>query len=201
MRSMTVGTSENHFIMLTSTLVERSNDEELAFLIGHECGHIHCRHLSYLALARALVDWTSNLASLSGLSLIVQPLRMMLQVPLATWQRKAELTCDRAGLICSHDPNISLRALAKHVVQAPALADRLNLDEYLRQIEAAAEESTLSKLPEYLQAFPFIPKRMMALKLFSRSKLYYEWTEQDAPEDALSKEDLEKSVDKVTSIL
>jgi Zn-dependent protease with chaperone function len=126
---------------------------------------------------------------------------MMLQVPLAAWQRKAELTSDRAGLLCSRNLNSSLRALAKHAVQASELADKLDLQEYVAQLEAASEESTLSKLPEYIASFPFIPKRMAALKLFARSELYYEMTQEPKPPDLLSREQLEKQTDRVTSIL
>ncbi|MDQ2730767.1 MAG: M48 family metallopeptidase [Armatimonadota bacterium] len=200
MNAYTVGTNDNHFIMLTSAMVEKCNDTELAFLLGHECGHIHCQHLTYLALARLLAEWSSNFIQFAP-PILLQPLRMLLQVPLSAWQRKAELTCDRAGLLCSGDLTGSLRALAKHVVQAPELARKLDLDEYLSQLEAATEESTLSKLPEYLAAFPFIPKRMAALKLFARSEVYYEFTHEERPPDLLSREELEKATDRVTSIL
>jgi Zn-dependent protease with chaperone function len=201
MSAGTAGTNENYFILVTSALIEKSTDDELRFLIGHECGHIHCRHLTYLALARVIMEWTSNLDALASRHLS-QPLRWALQVPMASWQRKAELTCDRAGLICCRNLEAGLRALAKHIVQAPELADKLDLEEYVKQIEAAADESTLSKLPEFLAAFPFVPKRMAALKLFARSALYFDLTGQDKVQpDLLSREDLEKRTDRVTSIL
>ncbi|HET6383522.1 MAG TPA: M48 family metallopeptidase [Armatimonadota bacterium] len=198
--SLTVGTSENHFIMLTSALVEKCTETEMTFLIGHECGHIDCRHLSYLALARALVEMTTNMVQVAQ-GMLIRPLQMLLQVPLAGWQRKAELTCDRAGLICAGDLTASLRALAKNVVQAPELAEKLDLDEYLQQLETSREESTLSKLPEYFAAIPFAPKRMKALTLFARSELYYDFVPYDKPPDLLTREDLEKQTDKVTSVL
>ena len=33
-----------HIVSLTSSLVERMNDEELRFVLGHEIGHIHFQH-------------------------------------------------------------------------------------------------------------------------------------------------------------
>ena len=199
-QAMTVGTTDNHFIMVTSGLLEKCSDAEVAFLIGHECGHIHCMHLTYLALARALAEWTGNLVPYAP-SILIQPIRLLLQVPLAGWQRKAELTCDRAGLICSRDIDSSLRALAKYVIQTSDLADRMNLDEYLSQVENASEESTLSKLPEFVAASPFTPKRMLALKLFARSEVYYDMAHLEKPEGLLTREELEKQTDRVTSIL
>ena len=44
----TYGTNEESFIVVHSALVDAYTDEELRFVIGHECGHIHNSHVVYL---------------------------------------------------------------------------------------------------------------------------------------------------------
>src|SRR5688572_9441370 len=87
----TLGTDEDSYIVVNGALVDHLSDEELTFVIGHECGHIHNSHvvfstaLHYLTSAAAFyVRW------------IVQPAILALRA----WSRRAEITCDRAGLPC-----------------------------------------------------------------------------------------------------
>ena len=89
------------FIVLTSGLVELLGDEELLFTIGHELGHIKAGHVLYTILARniativaAIGQATLGIGSLLGQGLVVA---------LHDWYRKAELTADRAGLLCVQD--------------------------------------------------------------------------------------------------
>jgi len=44
----TLGTNEDSFIMVHSSLVDQYTDDELLTVIGHECGHIHNSHVAYL---------------------------------------------------------------------------------------------------------------------------------------------------------
>ena len=71
-------------------------------LIGHELGHIMSGHATYThdradpARAQASRD--------SGLGLIALPF----QLALLEWSRKAELSADRAGLLASQDPHVTM---------------------------------------------------------------------------------------------
>lgn len=81
-----------HIVSLTSGMIERMNDDELRFVLGHELGHLHFRHhrprLVYAALATE--DEEEDLPSR------IPPL---LQRRMESWERLAELSADRAGFV------------------------------------------------------------------------------------------------------
>src|SRR6185436_12230929 len=104
LNAATYGTNEDSFIMVHSALVDHYSDEELMTVIGHECGHIHNQHVVYLTalyyltnVVGAFVQWA------------VQPAVMALKA----WQRRAEITCDRAGMLCAKSDGVSQRAITK----------------------------------------------------------------------------------------
>ena len=43
------------------------------------------------------------------------------------WKRRAEITCDRAGLLCAKDVSVAKRSLAKLALGSTKLYDELNL--------------------------------------------------------------------------
>lgn len=94
------------FIVLTTGLVELMDTESLRWAIGHEMGHVLSGHAVYRTMLMILLNlqgamsWTP--VSALGLRAIIAALN--------EWYRKAELTCDRAGLLCSQDPTATLRA-------------------------------------------------------------------------------------------
>lgn len=86
-------------IVLHSSLIEAMTADELSFVIGHELGHIKCGHGLYRQLGNLLIQYWDAAASLipiPGLGLI----RVPLLIAFWEWYRRAELTCDRAGLLC-----------------------------------------------------------------------------------------------------
>ena len=96
------------FIVLTSGLIDLLGDEELSFVVGHELGHIKAGHVLYTVLARNIASIIAAIgqATLGIGSLIGQGLVFALH----DWYRKAELTADRAGLLCVQnlDPCITV---------------------------------------------------------------------------------------------
>jgi hypothetical protein len=90
LNAATLGTNDDSFIMVHSALVDHYSDEELLTVIGHECGHIHNSHVAYLTALHYLTY-------MAGMFLpwILQPAL----VALRTWSRRAEITCDRAGML------------------------------------------------------------------------------------------------------
>lgn len=102
--AMTIG-HDTPFIVLTSGLVDLLDDDELAFVIGHELGHVASGHAVYQTLLLRLLQLTVVFASipLGGLGLRV------IIAGLMEWFRKAELSADRAGLLATQDPAAALR--------------------------------------------------------------------------------------------
>ncbi len=161
MNAATYGTHDESFIMVHSALVDHYTDEELRMVIGHECGHIHNSHVVYLTtlhyltrMAGAFVRW------------VVEPALFALRA----WSRRAEITCDRAGMLCAKDAQVSSRALTKLVIGSRKLYDEFNLEAFLEQYEESKDS-----VGRYMEAFathPWLPKRVLAMRTFEESVLY-----------------------------
>src|SRR5689334_7073190 len=133
------------FVVLTSGLVDMLDDEERFFVVAHELGHIKANHVLYTVLARniaAVVNLigqaTLGLGALLGQGLVVA---------LYDWYRKAELTADRAGLLCVQDIDPCLNALMKLAGGGGRLWAEMDKHEFLRQIDDYddADRSTVGR--------------------------------------------------------
>ena len=115
------------FVVLTTGMVAMMDTEALRVVIGHELGHVLSGHALYRTLLFRLIRMMQGLSWLPlgywGLRAIVAALR--------EWYRKAELSADRAGLLCSQDPAAALRG---HVLLAGAIEPGdVDTAEFLRQ--------------------------------------------------------------------
>ena len=159
----TYGTETDSYIVLNSGTVDHLSPEELLFVIGHEQGHIHNGHVTLLTaayyltrLGAAFVRW------------IVYPALMALQ----SWSRRAEITCDRAGLMCARDLKVAERALIKLALGSQKLYEQVDVEEYLKQLDQGKEG--LGKFAELFTSHPYLPKRVAALRIFAESRIYRE---------------------------
>ncbi|MFI2708454.1 M48 family metallopeptidase, partial [Nocardioides sp. CER28] len=102
--AVTIG-MDKPLIVLNSGLVDLLNDDELAFVIAHELGHVLSGHAVYQTLLQRLLLLSMGFASIpiGGLGLRV------IVAALMEWSRKAELSADRAGLLGVQDPAVALR--------------------------------------------------------------------------------------------
>jgi len=161
LNAATYGTEDEAFIMVHSALVDHYTDEELRMVIGHECGHIHNSHVVYLTTLHYL-----RMIAQRYLGPLVEPAVL----PLLAWSRRAEITCDRAGMLCSHDNDVAERALTKLVLGSRKLYDEFNLDAFLEQYEEGKE--TIGRYLEVFASHPWLPKRVLAMRVFAESELY-----------------------------
>ncbi|HQR33539.1 MAG TPA: M48 family metallopeptidase [Blastocatellia bacterium] len=133
------------FIVMTSGLVDMLDDEERFFIIAHELGHIKAGHVLYTIMARNIAEIVSIVGQATfGIGTIVG---QGLVLALHDWYRKAELTCDRAGLLCVQDIDPCIRTFMKLAGGARQLYSEMERQEFLRQIRdyEAADDSTLNK--------------------------------------------------------
>lgn len=115
------------FIILNSGTLALLDDEELRFILGHELGHILSDHVLYRTMTVLLLQ----LAGM-GFPIVGLAARAVL-VGLLEWGRKAELSCDRAGLLTVQDPEVVMRTMLK--MAGGADIDQMNLDDFIRQAE------------------------------------------------------------------
>lgn len=126
--ALTIGIDEP-FVILTTGLLEAMDDESIRFSIGHEMGHVLSGHAVLRTLLVRLLSMQTTLswipAGALGIRAVVAALR--------EWYRKAELTADRAGLLCGQDPQAALRA---HILLAGGLdPDQIDIPSFLQQAE------------------------------------------------------------------
>lgn len=115
------------FITITSGLVEMLNDDELDAVIAHECGHILCRHVLYHNLATMLVDGAD---AFGLLGMFTAPIKYALLY----WQRKSELSCDRAGAIIT-SPETIARVMVRLSGGPKSITDDVDIEEWARQAD------------------------------------------------------------------
>ncbi|HEY1552420.1 MAG TPA: M48 family metallopeptidase [Kofleriaceae bacterium] len=142
------------FVTLTSGLIDLMTDEELFFVIGHEVGHIKAGHVLYGTMARniaAVVELIGQ-ATLG----IGAWLGMGLAGALYEWYRCAELTCDRAALLCVQDLEPGRDTFMKLAGGTTRLAAEMDRDEFLRQVRdyEDVDHSTLDKAYKLLLTIP-----------------------------------------------
>lgn len=118
---------EKPFIILNSGTVALLDDDELSYILGHELGHILSDHVLYRTMTVLLIQ----LAGM-GFPIVGIAARAVL-VALLEWGRKAELSCDRAGLLAVQDPQVVMGTMLK--MAGGGDTEQMNLDEFIRQAE------------------------------------------------------------------
>src|SRR3954468_463385 len=123
---------ERTLIVLFSGLLERLTDEEVLAVIAHEVGHIHAEHVLYLTAANILIAIANGAIKASPISnLVTQIISAVMESALKAWMRRAELSCDRAALLVTQDPDVIGRTMMK--LSGGTYASRLDYGQFLQQ--------------------------------------------------------------------
>jgi Zn-dependent protease with chaperone function len=93
----TIGVKEP-FIIINSSVVKHFDERETTAMIAHEMGHIMSGHALYKTLIWLLAKVSLNVIPMA--SLLLTPILAALY----EWDRKSELTADRAELLAVQDP-------------------------------------------------------------------------------------------------
>lgn len=159
------------FIVLTSGLLETFDQEEIMYTLGHELGHIKCGHVLYKTMARHFTLVLEIIANATfGFSRLIGT---GLEMAIFDWERKSELSADRAGLIVVQDQQIAYRTFMKMAAASPKIYSQMNEGEFLNQIksyEEATDESFIN------QAYiTLITAKMTHPFIILRAKKIYDW--------------------------
>lgn len=150
------------FIVLTSGLYDLMTHEELRFVVGHELGHALSGHAVY----RTMMMHLMRLARSFGFMPIGGWALRAIVAALLEWQRKSELSGDRAGLLCSQDLDTAIRVEMK--LAGGSRLDKLDSEAFLaqaREYERSGDmvDGVLKLLNLELQTHPFSVLRAAAL--------------------------------------
>jgi len=194
----TFGTAEDPYIVVNAALIDHLSEPELLDVIGHECGHIQNSHVVYMTTLHFLKHAANMFLRWS-----VKPAVMALN----GWARRAEITCDRAGLICTRNLDVSIGCLVKLAIGSQKLYSEVNIPEYLQQLEET--QRGLGRFDELMRTHPYLPKRVAALRMFAETTYFRSLVgtgrAADAPADALpagtSKDECDARVGELISVL
>jgi Zn-dependent protease with chaperone function len=159
-------------IALTSRLIEAFSPSELRFVLGHELGHVRWDHFAIpMPLTATIQDYAGRLVSRP------QALEMFV------WSRAAEITADRAGLVCSRDPEAAAASFFKLASGLSSSSVKADLEAFASQVDALVAAPEARKEPrdddDTLDCFsthPYCAVRVRALVAFSKSAAYEQAT-------------------------
>jgi len=166
------------FLLFSSSMVERMTPRELLSVIGHELGHARFGH--NLIPARAILERAKQLPA-------------KLAIKLMAWSRYAEISADRAGLLCSQDLTAANTALIKVScgLREPML--QFSVEDYLSQMKDIQSLSeSVEDAADWYSTHPFSPLRVVAMHHFWESALLSELI--GLPDPKLSTEEMDKKI-------
>ena len=148
------------FLLFSSALLESFEPDELRFVVGHELGHHLFEH--HRIPAAALLSGVAHIDATLALRLF-------------SWQRYAEISADRTGLVTAGGLDPAGRALFKLASGLRGDRIRVRIDQFLAQAGdlrheaerlASADDQPRS---DFFATHPFSPLRLRAAQLFASS--------------------------------
>lgn len=159
------------FIIINSEVLEKLSDDEIMVILGHELGHCLSGHVLYKTLLYVLINLPSVLLSIPIGGIAIIPILLALK----EWDRKSELSADRAGQLVVQDSMTSFSLLMK--MSGGADLSQMDLNDFFQQ---ASEYENLEGVSENIykfltlmnQSHPFPVIRLTKLKTWIDSGEY-----------------------------
>jgi hypothetical protein len=145
-------------MQLSAFVLDHLDAAELAFVVGHELGHVALGHNAF------------NPCWLDGETRV--PLHASAR--LFAWYRQAEISADRMGLLCCGDREAAIRAMFKTTTglahRKPPPVEELLVQP--RDLVALAQGGGAYHDADWRRMHPYSPLRLSALDLFARSEAF-----------------------------
>ncbi|ADV50489.1 M48 family metalloprotease [Cellulophaga sp. E16_2] len=175
------------YIILSSGIIERFSKEELTFVVGHEIGHVLFEHFDY-PVRQILEQGENDLAPIHAMKLYA-------------WNRNAEISADRAGLLCCQNFEAVGRTFFK--LSSGVTTDSLDfkLNDYIEQFVDLEKvlNDTDHDPSDWYSSHPFSPLRIKALELFNKSETYAKFNETITGE--ITEEAMEVEIKRIMSLM
>lgn len=163
---------DHPFLVLNSGTLELLDDDERRFVLGHELAHVLSGHALYRHMLFVILNFVLPLLrSLPFAALAMQGILM----GLLEWNRKSELSCDRAGLLCLQDPELAYRVHMK--MAGGGKAAQMDLDAFVEQareyeVGGDLRDSLLKFLAALRMTHPYPVVRLAELRRWVDSGAY-----------------------------
>ena len=167
--AVALGFGEPYSLVLSSHWIETFQDDELAFTIGRELGHIAAGHTRFLSLLS--VNGNEN---------------ALVSIVFGGWLRNCTYTCDRIGLLACGSLDAAIRAIA--ISSFHEFGRHVNTTQFVEQGREIASDSVL-RWGEWLGSEPYATRRIAAMSDFMQTPAYAsarEWFEREASAEPLA---------------
>ena len=155
----TLGFWGNPLIVITSSMIDQMEPQNLQFFIGREIGHIQAGHTWLRALLKPLGSDVPVIG------------RLLNSVIFGDWVNRAELTADRAGFIACRSLTTAVISMLKFGVGVN-LFQKLDIREFLEQINDV--RSVGGRVTEIIAEQPYLTERIRHLVRFALSDRFRE---------------------------
>jgi len=173
---------EHPYIVLNTGLLDLLNEVELRTVIAHELGHLKCGHTLLIQMAIWAITTASFIGERTfGLGNFIST---GLIYAFYEWQRKAELSADRAALLVMDDLNPVMYSMMKLAGGSSKYAHECSLDEFISQSESYQnlDQDSLNQVYKFILynnfsqsvflTHPFTVERMSYLRQWANSEEY-----------------------------
>jgi Zn-dependent protease with chaperone function len=154
MNIYTLGLWQRPIIVVTSSLVDQMDLDNLQFFIGREIGHIEAGH-----------TWLRTLLKPVGSEVPVIG-KLLNSVVFGDWINRTEYTADRAGFLACRSLTTSVSTMLKFGVGIKLFA-KLDIREFLKQLNEVRD--VRGAMTEIVAEQPYLTKRIRALVSFALS--------------------------------
>jgi len=170
---------DDPFIVLNSGTIQLLSPAQVRVVLGHELGHILSQHVLYKTMLRLALDAGryAGVVPLAGIPLFA------VLAALLEWDRKSELSADRAALLATQDPDAvreSLLRLAGGVGEGASVAS-FQAQARRYEEEGGALDAVIKTLTLLGRRHPFPVQRIKELDAWIESGAYQRVLDGDYP--------------------
>jgi uncharacterized RDD family membrane protein YckC len=161
-----LGFGEPYSLVLSTHWIEHFEDDELAFAVGRELGHIAAGHTRFLSLLS--VNGNEN----PVVSLIF-----------GGWLRTCSHTCDKVGLLVCGSLDAATRSIV--IASFHSFGRHISTEQFAEQGREIASDGVL-RLGEWMGGEPYATRRIADLRAFEGTPQYaaaQTWLAREIPEE------------------
>lgn len=147
-----LGFGEPYALVLSSHWIELFSDDELAFMIGRELGHIAAGHTRFHSLLS--VNGNEN---------------PLISLIFGAWLRRCALTCDKVGLLCCGTVDAAIRAMG--IAAFHEFGRKVDYKAFAEQ-HAEIQSDSVLRWGEWLSSEPYATRRIASLRQFIASQAF-----------------------------
>jgi uncharacterized RDD family membrane protein YckC len=161
-----LGFGEPYSLVLSTHWVEHFEDDELAFAVGRELGHIAAGHTRFLSLLS--VNGNEN---------------PIISLIFGGWLRTCSHTCDKVGLLVCGSLDAATRSIV--IASFHSFGRHISTEQFTQQGREIASDGVL-RLGEWLGGEPYATRRIADMREFAGTAQYETartWLTREIPEE------------------